>query len=299
MLRLNQKVEVYSLINTEYQEVIVDMSSKDDNIQDCELEARYEKYKNIVKNLTLMSDIFMRNVFKQKECLEYVLQVIMEKPDLRVTDQVIQKDYKNLQGRSAIMDCVARDSNGKQFDVEIQQDNEGASPKRARYHSGLMDMNILNPGQDFDELPESYVIFITRDDVLGYGLPAYHIDRQIKELDKEFQDEAHIIYVNSRKQEDTALGRLMHDLHCKSADEMHSPVLAKRIYELKETQKGVELMCKEMEKIYSEGLESGEKRGELKAKKETVLSLAEMGLPVETIAKAVNLSVSDIQKWLN
>lgn len=275
------------------------MSSKDDNIQDCELEARYEKYKNIVKNLTLMSDIFMRNVFKQKECLEYVLQVIMEKPDLRVTDQVIQKDYKNLQGRSAIMDCVARDSNGKQFDVEIQQDNEGASPKRARYHSGLMDMNILNPGQDFDELPESYVIFITRDDVLGYGLPAYHIDRQIKELDKEFQDEAHIIYVNSGKQEDTALGRLMHDLHCKSADEMHSPVLAKRVYELKETQKGVELMCKEMEKIYSEGLESGEKRGELKAKKETVLSLSEMGLPVETIAKAVNLSVSDIKKWLN
>ncbi len=43
-----------------------------------------------------------------------------------------------------IMDCVARDSEGKQFDVEIQQDNEGASPKRARYHSGLMDMNTLN-----------------------------------------------------------------------------------------------------------------------------------------------------------
>ena len=56
------------------------------------------------------------------------------------------------------MDCVARDSTGKQFDVEIQQDNEGASPKRARYHSGLMDMNTLNPGQDFEELPESYVL---------------------------------------------------------------------------------------------------------------------------------------------
>ena len=27
-----------------------------------------------------------------------------------------------------------------------------------------MDMNTLNPGQDFDDLPESYVIFITRDD---------------------------------------------------------------------------------------------------------------------------------------
>ena len=263
------------------------------------LEVRYERYKGIIKNFTLMSDIFMRNVFKQRECLEYVLQVIMEKQDLKVIDQIIQKDYKNLQGRSAIMDCVARDSEGKQFDVEIQQDNEGASPKRARYHSGLMDMNTLNPGQDFDELPESYVIFITRDDILGYGFPIYHIDRHIKEADDSFQDEAHIIYVNSRKQEDTELGRLMHDLHCKNADEMHSPVLAKRVHELKDTQKGVELMCHEMEKIYSEGMESGEKRGELKAKKETALSLAEMGLPVEKIAKAVNHNVNEVQKWID
>lgn len=264
-----------------------------------DLESRYEKYKGIIKNFTLMSDIFMRNVFKKRECLEYVLQVIMEKQDLYVIDQVIQKDYKNLQGRSAVMDCVARDSAGKQFDVEIQQDNEGASPKRARYHSGLMDMNTLNPGQDFEELPESYVIFITRDDILGYGLPIYHIDRQIKELNEAFQDEAHIIYVNSRKQDDTELGKLMHDLHCKKADEMHSPILAKRVYELKETQKGVELMCHEMEKIYSEGMESGEKRGELKAKKETILSLAEMGIPVNKIAKAVNLSEKDVQKWID
>ena len=264
-----------------------------------DLESRYEKYKGIIKNFTLMSDIFMRNVFKKRECLEYVLQVIMEKQDLYVIDQVIQKDYKNLQGRSAVMDCVARDSTGKQFDVEIQQDNEGASPKRARYHSGLMDMNTLNPGQDFEKLPESYVIFITRDDILGYGLPIYHIDRQIKELNEAFQDEAYIIYVNSRNQDDTELGRLMHDLHCKKADEMHSPILAKRMYELKETQKGVELMCHEMEKIYSEGMESGEKRGELKAKKETALSMAEEGMNIQKIARLVKVSEKDVQKWID
>jgi len=158
-----------------------------------------------------------------------------------------------------------------------------------------MDMNTLNPGQDFDELPESYVIFITRDDTLGYGLPIYHIDRQIKEIDKTFQDEAHIIYVNSRKQDDTELGRIMHDLHCKKADEMHSQVLAKRVHELKETQKGVELMCHEMEKIYSEGMESGE----LRAKKETALSMAEEGMNVKTIARLVKVSEKDVQKWID
>ena len=207
----------------------------------------------------------------------------------------MQKDYKNLQGRSAILDCVVRDSDGKQMDVEIQQDNEGASPKRARYHSGLMDMNTLNPGQDFDELPESYVIFITRDDALGYGLPIYHIHRTIEEVSEDFKDEAHIIYVNSKKQDDTELGRLVHDLHCKNADEMHSPVLAKRVHELKDTQKGVELMCHEMEKIYSEGMESGE----LKAKKEIALSMAEEGMDVKKVARLVKVSEDDIQKWIN
>lgn len=71
------------------------------------------------------------------------------------------------------------------------------------------------------------------------------------------------MHVNSSKQEDTELRRLIHDLHCKNADEMHSPVLAKRVHELKDTQKGVELMYHKMEQIYIERMESGK----LKAKK--------------------------------
>ena len=57
---------------------------------------------------------------------------------------------------------------------------------------------------------------------------------------------------------------------------MHSPVVVKQVHELKDTQKGIELMCHEMEKIYSERMESGE----LKAKKETALSMAEEGMDV-------------------
>ena len=259
------------------------------------LETRYERYKNILKELTIMSDMFMRNVFKKRECTEYVLQVIMQKKDLRIIDQILQKDFKNLQGRSAVLDCVARDSEGRQMDIEIQQDKEGASPKRARFHSGLMDMNTLNPGQDFDELPESYVIFITRDDTLGYGLPIYHVNRKIEEVGETFKDEAHIIYVNSKRQDDTELGRLMHDLHCKNAKDMYSKILADRVHELKETQKGVEFMCREMEQIYSEGIESGE----LKKAKASALSMAADGIKVDKIAHYLNVSTQMVQKWID
>ena len=62
-------------------------------------------------------------------------------------------------------------------------------------------------------------------------------------------------------------------------------------------------MCHEMEKIYSEGMESGEKRGiekgELKAKRETALSMSEEGMDVKTIARLVKVSEKDIQKWID
>ena len=93
----------------------------------------------------------------------------------QVKEQILQKDYKNLQGRSAILDSVVCDMEEKRYNVEIQQENEGASVKRARYYSSLLDVNTLKEGQDFEELAESYVIFITRNDILGYGLPIYHM----------------------------------------------------------------------------------------------------------------------------
>ena len=259
------------------------------------LEQRYERYKEKIKHFTIMNDIFMRNVLKETACTEYILQVIMNKKELTVIDQTLQKDYKNLQGRSAILDCVAKDAENNFFNVEIQGENDGASPKRARYHCGLLDMNLLNPGDPFDRLPETYVIFITKNDVLGYNLPINHI----RETGEIFQDGQHILYVNSKKQDDTELGRLMHDLHCKEADKMYSNILATRVHQLKETEEGVNQMCQELEEIYNEGEQSGVQKGELKKARETTLALLEMGMSSEQIAKAVNLSIETIQNWIS
>ena len=263
------------------------------------LEQRYERYKEKIKHFTIMNDIFMRNVLKETACTEYILQVIMNRTDLKVIDQTLQKDYKNLQGRSAILDCVAKDAENNHFNVEIQGENDGASPKRARYHCGLLDMNLLNPGELFDSLPETYIIFITKNDVLGYNQPISHIQRRIKETEDIFQDGQHILYVNSKKHDDTELGRLMHDLHCKEADKMYSNVLSARVQQLKETEEGVNQMCQELEEIYNEGVERGEQSGELKKARETTLALLEMGMSSEQIAKAVNLSIETIQNWIS
>lgn len=85
----------------------------------------------------------------------------------------------------------------------------------------------------------------------------YHIQRKVNDSNRVFGDGSHILYVNSQIQDDTKLGRLMHDLHCKNADEIYSEILADRVRQLKETPEGVEYMCKEMDKIYGMGEEQG------------------------------------------
>ncbi len=87
----------------------------------------------------------------------------------------------------------------------------------------------------------------------------------------------------------------MHDLHCKNAGDMHSKIWADRVYELKETQKGVEFMCREMEQIYSEGIENGE----LKKAKTSALSMAADGMNIDKIAHYLGVSAQMVQKWID
>ena len=270
-----------------------------------------EAYLSILKDLTIMDDIFMRNVLKDSACTEYILKVIMDQDNLKLEDQILQADYKNLQGRSSILDCIALDNSGRKYNIEFQNADSGASLKRARYHGSLVDANTLKPGQDPVDLPDTYIIFITENDTLGFNLPICHINRTFKETGQSCPDQLHIIYVNSSFQDDTALGRLMHDLHCSDPHDMHSEILAQRVLKLKETQKGVDIMCDKLNELIAEernegekrgiliGEAQGEKRGILHTQKETAKNLQHMGMALEQISQALNVSVQMIQEWVS
>ena len=125
-----------------------------------------------------------------------------------------QHDIKNLQGRSVRLDILAVDEANRVYNIEIQRNDKGAGVKRARYNSSLIDTNMTEPGDEYEQLNETYVIFITEHDVLGGGYPIYHIDRTVRETGALFGDESHILYVNAQIKDDTALGQLMHDFSC-------------------------------------------------------------------------------------
>ena len=141
------------------------------------------------------------------------------------------------------------DQAGRTYNVEIQRRDEGADAHRARYNSSLLDANLTNPGDRYDALSETYVIFITERDVLHEGLPIYHIDRYVRETGKPFEDGSHILYVNAQCRSDTPLGKLMHDFHCTDARDMNYPVLAERVHYFKDNVKGATNMCRAVEQL--------------------------------------------------
>ena len=136
-------------------------------------EARHARYREIIQSFTLMDDVFMTAVFQDSlPCVDLVLQIILDRPNLRVRRVITQDTLKNLQGHDVRLDVHAF-ADGQEFNIEIQRAKKGATPRRARYHSSIMDANALPEGADYKKLPESYVIFICTQDPFGKGLPVY------------------------------------------------------------------------------------------------------------------------------
>lgn len=196
-----------------------------------------DKYIEAAKQLTLLDDIFMSIVFENDtELTEFTLKIILNL-DLKVTSVRAQEPLTNLQGRSVRLDVHAISADGKHFNIEIQRQNKGAAAKRARYNSSMLDANNLLPGEDFDSLPETYIIFITERDVLKLNEPIYFIERTIIGKNKLFNDGSHIVYVNNAIKDDTPLGKLMHDFACADHDKMFYEVLARKIFDRKNPKK--------------------------------------------------------------
>ena len=226
------------------------------------------KKKKIIASLTLMDDLFMQVVLEEQACTEYILQTILGKSSLKLKEQRLQKRLPNLHGRALVLDCLCTDEKGLLYNIEVQNSSAGATPKRARYHAALMDTHTLKKGEKFSKLPESYVIFITDKDVLGEGEQLYQIERVIRKSGNLFKDGSHILYFNTARQDDNALGKLARDFKEANPKEIQSEVLSQRVASLKEGKLDREgekkmnvLLEKYRKKAVEEGMEKGIEQG--------------------------------------
>ena len=215
-----------------------------------------------LRGFRLLDDDFLTKCFESNtDCIELVLRIVLDMPDLDVLDVRTQVFVENLLNRSVRLDVLATDSAGRKFNIEIQRADKGAGRKRARYNSSMMDANLLQKGEDFDILPETYVVFITENDVMGKGKPLYQIERCILETSERFGDGSHILYVNGAYRDESPIGKLMHDFSCTNPADMYYGILADRVKFFKESKEGIAVMCKVMEDMRNESLQEGIREG--------------------------------------
>lgn len=261
-----------------------------DECMDMDKERLHQEDLQRIRGFRLIDDDFLNACFDNYiEGTELLLRIILNRDDITVKSVRTQKVMKNLMGRDIWLDIDAVDSENRELDIEVQRADRGAGWKRARYHSSILDAHLLRPSQDFDELPETYVIFITENDVIGRGEPLYIIERQIVNIGEPFDDGEHIIYVNGASRDgQTELSQLMHDFFCTDPDDMHFKALAEKARFFKQDEKGVAAMCKVMEDMRNET-----------ARQRTVeiaQRMLNMGLSHVQIAEATDLTIEQVKE---
>ena len=255
-----------------------------------QIDQKHQEDLQRLRGFRLFDDDFLTKCFEgDTASIELVLQIVLEKSDLKVLDVRTQVFVENLLNRSVRLDILATDSTGAKLNVEVQRSDKGAGRKRARYNSSMMDANLLKKGEDFDKLPETWVIFITENDVMGKGLPLYPIERCFLGTGERFEDGSHILYVNGAYRGDTPIGKLMHDFSCTDAADMYYGTLADRVRFFKESKEGIEIMCRAMEDMRNQTL----KEGAINSAKRM---LADGILTLEKIAEYAGLPLDEVKK---
>ena len=261
-----------------------------------------------------MDDIFFTKCFSgSRECTALLLRIILSRSDIMVERVETQSWMQSILNHSVKLDILARDGEGKLYNIEVQKDERGAKRRRARYYSSMIDASALGKGEDYDTLPESYVIFITEKDALGDGQALYEIERCIAGTGKPYGDGSHIIHVSaSLADSDTELGKLMEDMRCTDPDAMHYNELKERTSFFKRSEEGIAIMSGEFDKIIEkieekalkqgriEGIEEGRLEGKAENKQEVARTmLADGSIPLDKIAKFSGLTIAEVERLKN
>ena len=258
-----------------------------------------EKLLVFLKNSSLFTDKFFSLCLKNKDFnpMQYLIRLLLNNDKIVITNVVGQYQITSSGGKVTVFDAYGEeiktveiiDSKTQQktteeikirYNIEIQRVSAGADPKRARFYSATFDAENLGEKQDYKDLTESYIIFITEHDVFKKGQTIYYVDRFIEWKDKEgkvigrepFNDGAHIIYVNASlkgkknlpKERLTELERALHDLHCKDYRDMYCEELREPVKYLKETKEGETFMLDFFEKEIQKAKEEAMKEAEAK-----------------------------------
>lgn len=157
-------------------------------------------------DLTVQNDFLFKKVMQNKRICKRLIEEILDTKLAAVstveTDKTVSKFYDR---KGIILDVTVADENNTHYNLEMQVRNEKSNltgepllPKRVRYYQSMLDANLLEKGQSYDQLSPTYIIFICPFDLFGEGRYVYTFRKLCMEnKDLELNDHTAIIFLNA------------------------------------------------------------------------------------------------------
>ena len=265
------------------------------------------------RDIPLENDAMFAEVMRRKDLCIGLLETIFE--GRRIRDIVYedglspeaQKYIAFNPGNKSIRLDVYFEDGDTVYDIEIQKADKGNLPKRTRMYSSMMDANMLDKGLEYEELKDSYVIFICMFDPFEKGLARYTFRSICEEAEGlPLGDGRCIMFLNTKgsigelgKDMDAFFGYINGGIESIGTGKDSGNEFVERLDECVLDINGDEdwrqgYMKYELNLI--EKYKEGEAKGETNERNRMVKSFKEQGFPVEAIAKAANLSIEEVNR---
>ena len=251
-----------------------------------------------LEQLTLLSDVFMSVVLSDLGACQHVVRILTGDHEIRLKSVRTQYVISKAVTRGARLDVLAEEQKSTLYHLEIENTDTMDHPRRTRFYGALTDSELLRKGAGYSALPDRRIFYISRTDIWKKGYTIYEEETRFRQTGLLHEDGAHVTYVNAAVDDGSRIAKLMRYFRTADPFDDSEGALSKRVRFLKTEEGGREIMCEIMEKIREEGRKEGRKSGFLESSRKTALNLNRMGMPEETIARAVEEDVTVVRQWL-
>ena len=272
------------------------------------------------RDIPLENDAMFAEVMRRKDLCIGLLETIFEGRRIR---DIVYEDGLSPEARKYIafnpgnksirLDVYFEDGDTV-YDIEIQKADKGNLPKRTRMYSSMMDANMLDKGLEYEELKDSYVIFICMFDPFEKGLARYTFRSICEEAEGlPLGDGRCIMFLNTKG----SIGELGADMDAffgyinggvssigKGKDSGNEFVekLDECVLDIngdEDWRQGYMKYELNLIEKYKDGEAKGISIGEANATNRMVKAMHSKGIPVQTIAECASIDANEVQRIID
>lgn len=252
------------------------------------------------EELTFTDDFIFVHVMQNKdlckELLERLLQIQIDHIEFPKIEKSIIPDYDS---KSVRLDVYVKSST-RVYDIEMQTGNKKNLENRAQYYQALMDMDNLTKGENYNNLKETFVIFITTFDPFKLNLPIYTFTTVCEQNNSLKMQRRKIFFFNAKsylQEQNLEIKNFLEYIITKRATDDFTHKIDRQVNKCKDSRKLQEVYMIEALAITDaryEGIEEGIAEGKFEQSRLAIKKFLTLGLTREEIATSLNLTLEEV-----